>query len=209
MRLISHPSGMLNCGRATCTLEMIPSIGEQKLPVIYATMLRISRRRVYLFAHTNPPLNASRNPFQLPCSFKEWAVRYTGGKGPNHILMAHCHREMFHEQWNVLLDDEFLEAYEHGILIQCCDGITRRLYPRIFTYSADHPEKLAHSHYCHFYSDHLLAVGPLFHLFERVECVLALAVWFPNPSFHNLVHRWTKLNANLSHVWIVMTKGAK
>jgi hypothetical protein len=80
--------------------------------------------------------------FQLPESFKQFAVEYMGGKGPNRVLMAHCHREMFHEQWKILLDNEFLEAYEHGILIQCCDGIIRRLYPRIFTYSADHPEKL-------------------------------------------------------------------
>jgi hypothetical protein len=39
-----------------------------------------------------------------------------GGKGPNKALMTHCHREMFHVQWKIL-DDEFLAAYEHGILI--------------------------------------------------------------------------------------------
>jgi hypothetical protein len=52
---------------------------------------------------------------------------------------------MFHAQWKILLDDEFLAAYERGILIQCQDGITRRLYPRIFTYSADFPEKFVDS----------------------------------------------------------------
>jgi hypothetical protein len=66
--------------------------------------------------------------------------------------MAHCNREMFHEQWKILLDDEFLAAYEHGILIECDDGITRRLYPRIFTYSADFPEKFV----CSFSPFHLL-----------------------------------------------------
>lgn len=40
-----------------------------------------------------------------------------------------------------MLDDEFLEAYQHGIVVVCCDGIKRRFYPRIFTYSADYPEK--------------------------------------------------------------------
>jgi hypothetical protein len=43
----------------------------------------------------------------------------------------------------VLLDDEFLEAWKHGIVITCCDGVKRRFYPRIFTYSADYPEKWA------------------------------------------------------------------
>jgi hypothetical protein len=30
---------------------------------------------------------------------------------------------MFQVQWKILLDDEFLEAYEHGIVILCCDGV--------------------------------------------------------------------------------------
>lgn len=55
--------------------------------------------------------------------------------------MAHCHRELTHAQWRLLLDDEFLYAYEHGIVFECGDGIQRRFYPRIFSYSADYPEK--------------------------------------------------------------------
>jgi len=46
-----------------------------------------------------------------------------------------------HEIWRLLLDDEFLHAYQHGIVILCMDGVKRRVYPRIFTYSADYPEK--------------------------------------------------------------------
>jgi hypothetical protein len=61
--------------------------------------------------------------------------------GKNSDCTTHCHREFFHEQWRILLDDEFLEAYEHGIVICCCNDITRRFYPRIFTYSANYPEK--------------------------------------------------------------------
>lgn len=55
--------------------------------------------------------------------------------------MTHCQREFFHAQWKVLLGDDFLEAYEHGVVIECCDGITRRFYFRIFAYLADYPEK--------------------------------------------------------------------
>ncbi|OBZ70781.1 hypothetical protein A0H81_09000, partial [Grifola frondosa] len=78
----------------------------------------------------------------LPASFKDFAKMYTGGKGPNQPFLTHCHREMLHAQWSILLDDEFLEAYRHGIVIDCCDGVRRRFYPRIFTYSADYPEKI-------------------------------------------------------------------
>ena len=43
--------------------------------------------------------------------------------------------------WMLLLDDDFVAAWRSGILIQCGDGILRRIFPRIFTYSADYPEK--------------------------------------------------------------------
>lgn len=46
-----------------------------------------------------------------------------------------------HAVWRELLDDEFIHAYKHGIVIECADGIQRRFYPRLFTYSADYPEK--------------------------------------------------------------------
>ena len=78
---------------------------------------------------------------QVPAEFKDFIASHTDGKGPSDAFMAHFHREYFHAQWKELLDDEFLEAYEHGVVIECCDGITRRFYLRIFAYSADYPEK--------------------------------------------------------------------
>lgn len=57
-------------------------------------------------------------------------------------MLAHCRRELFHAAWKELLKDkEFLRAYQYGIVLTCTDGITRRIYPRIFSYSADYPEK--------------------------------------------------------------------
>ena len=56
-------------------------------------------------------------------------------------LLTHCRRELMHAIWSILLDDEFLHAYTYGIVIKCHDGVERRVYPRIFTYSADYPEK--------------------------------------------------------------------
>jgi hypothetical protein len=41
------------------------------------------------------------------------------------------------------MDDDFIHAYEFGIVIECLDGIRRRIFPRFFTYSADYPEKYA------------------------------------------------------------------
>jgi hypothetical protein len=43
--------------------------------------------------------------------------------------------------WHLLLDDDLVHAYAHGITIACGDGVTRRIFPRFFTYAADYPEK--------------------------------------------------------------------
>lgn len=43
--------------------------------------------------------------------------------------------------WRQILDDEFIHSYQHGFVMPCLDGVWRRFYPRIFTYSADYPEK--------------------------------------------------------------------
>lgn len=57
-------------------------------------------------------------------------------------LLPHLRREVFHAQLRLLLEDpEFLHAWKHGIVIVCADGVERRVYPRLLTYSADYPEK--------------------------------------------------------------------
>jgi hypothetical protein len=56
-------------------------------------------------------------------------------------LSAHLNREFFHAQWIAILDDDLLEAISEGVVIECSDKKKRRFFIRIFTYSADHPEK--------------------------------------------------------------------
>jgi hypothetical protein len=56
-------------------------------------------------------------------------------------LQTHCRRELFHACWDILLDQHFVRAYRHSIVLKCADGVLRRIFPRIFTYSADYPEK--------------------------------------------------------------------
>ncbi|KAG2056614.1 hypothetical protein BDR06DRAFT_981321 [Suillus hirtellus] len=57
-------------------------------------------------------------------------------------LLTYCHRELFHSCWDTLLDEDFLEAYQHGIVLKCADGMLQRIFPQIFTYLADYPEKV-------------------------------------------------------------------
>ncbi|KAF9548000.1 hypothetical protein CPC08DRAFT_591470, partial [Agrocybe pediades] len=64
------------------------------------------------------------------------------GLSASAATITHLRRELMHAIWLLLLDEEFMRAYEHGIVILCSDGITRRIFPRFFTYSADYPEKI-------------------------------------------------------------------
>ncbi|KAF7432593.1 hypothetical protein PC9H_004535 [Pleurotus ostreatus] len=77
----------------------------------------------------------------LPQSVQQFIREFTG-KAASKPLVTHCKRELMHAIWRLLLDDEFREAYMHGIVVDCSDGFRRRMYPRFFTYSADYPEKV-------------------------------------------------------------------
>jgi len=58
-----------------------------------------------------------------------------------------------HGVWGQLLDHDFVQSYCHGFTMECLDGIWRRFYPWIFTYSADYPEKYALMHWHHHVTD--------------------------------------------------------
>ncbi|KAJ3741036.1 hypothetical protein DFH05DRAFT_1528856 [Lentinula detonsa] len=79
----------------------------------------------------------------IPDAIKhEISVFHTKWKTQSKEILTHCNRELMHAFWSFILDDEFVHAYHHGFVIQCFDGIERRIYPRFFTYSADYPEKV-------------------------------------------------------------------
>ena len=76
----------------------------------------------------------------MPDEFHDFYVALTG-EPPTPDILAHCRRELMHGVWRTLIDNDFLHDHQHGIVIKCADGVLRRVYPRIFTYSADYPEK--------------------------------------------------------------------
>jgi hypothetical protein len=63
-------------------------------------------------------------------------------------VLTFLKRELVHAVWTLLLTDDFVNAYIFGIVVLCADGVSRRLFPRFFTYSANYPEKLVHSILC-------------------------------------------------------------
>jgi hypothetical protein len=77
---------------------------------------------------------------QLPDDFAD-AYMHAFGVPPPLDVLTHCRRELFHEVIKLILEGRFTEAYKHGVLIEFPDGITRRVFPRFYCYSADYPEK--------------------------------------------------------------------
>jgi hypothetical protein len=56
-------------------------------------------------------------------------------------VLKFLRRDLIHAIWHLLLSDDFIHAYMYGIVVLCADGIERRLFPRLFLYSADYQEK--------------------------------------------------------------------
>ena len=80
---------------------------------------------------------------QLPDRIQD-KIKNAIGKAASKPLLTHCRREIFQAAWLTLIQDpEFLDAYVNGMIVDCIDGIRRRIFPRFFTYSADYPEKCA------------------------------------------------------------------
>ncbi|KAG8727838.1 hypothetical protein FRC10_005574, partial [Ceratobasidium sp. 414] len=76
---------------------------------------------------------------KLPDSVKD-RIASLHGKAARAPLLAHCKREIFQECWSQMLDSDFVHAYHNGMIVKCGDGVIQRLFPRLFTYSADYPE---------------------------------------------------------------------
>ena len=77
---------------------------------------------------------------QLPDKIGDTLTSFSGKSGKR-ALLTFCKRESVHQSWKIMLDDQFLDAYKYGMVVNCADGVRRLLFPRIFTYSADYPEK--------------------------------------------------------------------
>lgn len=63
-------------------------------------------------------------------------------------MYTYFKRELMQAIWKLLLDDDIVEAYKNGVLIHCADSITRRVFPRFFSYSANYPEKYVSHNDC-------------------------------------------------------------
>ncbi|KAI0258587.1 hypothetical protein BC834DRAFT_1045792 [Gloeopeniophorella convolvens] len=78
---------------------------------------------------------------KLPDTFQDFYRKVYNGKTASRETLTHCKRELAQAIVALLIDEEFLEAYVHGILLYCGDNVWRRIFLRIFLWLADYPEK--------------------------------------------------------------------
>jgi hypothetical protein len=119
----------------------LTSFGTASLWPIYLFFGNLSK-----YIRERPSKRAAHHMAYIPKladTFKDW-YKETFGKAPSKEVLKHLRYELFKAVWCLLLDAEFLHAYEHGILLMFADGITRLVFPRFLTYSADYPEKSVH-----------------------------------------------------------------
>ncbi|KLO06038.1 hypothetical protein SCHPADRAFT_895789 [Schizopora paradoxa] len=90
---------------------------------------------IYLFLGNQPALERELHHLA-------YLPKHTDGDGLSADVITHCRREPMQAIVNIILQNEkFQIACREGVLIECWDGVKRRLFPRLFTYSADYPEK--------------------------------------------------------------------
>ncbi|KAF7372464.1 C2H2-type domain-containing protein [Mycena venus] len=117
----------------------LADFGTAKAWPIYMYFANLSK-----YTRARPNSGACHHMAYIP-SLPDRVMDFIGGftkKSYRKPLITHCRRALMQQVWRLMLDKDFREAYAHGIVIKCFDGIYRRVYPRIFTYSADYPEKV-------------------------------------------------------------------
>ncbi|KZP28578.1 hypothetical protein FIBSPDRAFT_728633 [Athelia psychrophila] len=114
----------------------LSSFGDAKVWPIYMYFGNLSK-----YMRSKPSCGAAHHVAYIPPLPDDVGDKIPAGTHKRDI-MTHCKRELFHAVWDKLLDDDFVHSYKHGFTGLCSDGVWRRFYPRIFSYSADYPEKI-------------------------------------------------------------------
>ncbi|KAN0088931.1 hypothetical protein V8E55_005988 [Tylopilus felleus] len=77
----------------------------------------------------------------LPDDFQDKYSKAFDHRSSNDVY-THCKCELMQSIWRLLLNEEFVQAYHFGLIVECADKTVRRIFPQIYTYSADYPEKV-------------------------------------------------------------------
>ncbi|TBU23843.1 hypothetical protein BD311DRAFT_703164 [Dichomitus squalens] len=116
----------------------LTNFGTASLWPIYAFFANLSK-----YLRFKPSMFAAHHLAYIP-SLPASLLRFyeeTYGTPASAAVIRLLKYDLMNKVWLLLLDAEFMHAFEHGVIIVCGDGVTRRVFPRIFMYLADYPEK--------------------------------------------------------------------
>ncbi|KIK15446.1 hypothetical protein PISMIDRAFT_16501 [Pisolithus microcarpus 441] len=108
---------------------------------LWPIYLYFGNQSKYIRGH--PAASACHHVAYIPTLPDDFQDMYTAfyGKALTGEVYTHCKHELMHTVWELLLDEKFMDAYKIGIVVRCGDGIMRQIFPWLFSYSADYPEK--------------------------------------------------------------------
>ncbi|EGN99947.1 hypothetical protein SERLA73DRAFT_53415, partial [Serpula lacrymans var. lacrymans S7.3] len=143
----SIPISVLTGSKAASKMETFNVTGMHYCPLIEVIKEAFSSplaKKFHLFPfkqffQANSTAPVERVPDQIQDFITKKGTHRKSHYSP---LLTHCRRELFLAVWQSFLDDEFLHAYKHGIVLKCSNGVVHCIYPCVFTYSADYPEKV-------------------------------------------------------------------
>ncbi|EJF58719.1 hypothetical protein DICSQDRAFT_148934 [Dichomitus squalens LYAD-421 SS1] len=119
------------------------------LEVVLSGFRDSSARRFHWFPHKlfrnratpdNPHLKPERLFTDLPADLLRF-YEDTYGVPASAAIIRWLKYDLMQKVWLLLFDAKFMHAVEHGVVVLCGDGIMRRVFPWIFMYLADYPEK--------------------------------------------------------------------
>ncbi|THV02952.1 hypothetical protein K435DRAFT_652343 [Dendrothele bispora CBS 962.96] len=119
----------------------LTSFGTQKMWPIYLYLGNLSK-----YTRSRPCTFSAKHIAYIPSLPDKVKDVYQNLFGdhqlPSKNEMGHLRRELVHAVLALIFSPPFRDAYVNGVKVQCVDSIMRRLFPRLFSYSADYVEKV-------------------------------------------------------------------
>src|SRR5260221_4486600 len=124
--------------RLSLTRQPVQVHSNQAIDILLSSPCISSQCKLIVFY----PTFATYSGLQLPDDIKDAYIAIYE-KAPSSATLTHLKRELIHAAYELILNSKFMDAYKDGFVVTCYDGIQRRLFIRLLTYSGDYPEKWA------------------------------------------------------------------
>jgi hypothetical protein len=100
----------------------LATFGTAKIWPVYMLFGNLSKY-IHLKANSGATKHLTYIP-PLPDSLQDELKTFHSKWGTQQkAILTHCHQELMHVVWRVLLNDDFIHVHTYGIVVQCHDGV--------------------------------------------------------------------------------------